>query len=168
MIKIVADSTCNLSQEFINRYDISLAPLTINIEGQSYRDKVDIQADEFYGIIESLDQEPTTAMPSPAEYISIFKKAAKDGYTKILCICMSSGTSGAYQSAVLAKNYFFKENLNSNIKIHVVDSKCMSHGSGWLVLKSARLKENGATFDELIAFNETYKKKVNIFFLWMI
>jgi DegV family protein with EDD domain len=160
MIKIMADSTCDLSDEVLNMYDISLAPLTINIDGKTYRDRIDIQPDDFYGILEALPEFPTTGMPSPAEYLSIINQAVEDGNQEILCICMSSGTSGAYQSAVLAKDYFFEENPNSTVKIHVVDSKCMSHGSGWLILKSALMREQGASFEEIVAFNEKYKKKV--------
>lgn len=163
MIKIMADSTCDLSEEIVKKYDISIAPLTINIEGKTYRDRIDINPDEFYNIIEDLDEEPTTSMPSPAEYLSIINKAIEDGYKEILCICMSSGTSGSYQSAVIAKEYFIEENPDSTIKIHVVDSKSMSHGSGWLILKSAKLREAGATFDELIQFNEMYKTNVKHF-----
>ncbi|MFD3157108.1 DegV family protein [Haloimpatiens sp. FM7330] len=163
MIKIIADSTCDLSQDVVEKYNISLAPLTINIEGKKYRDRIDIDPNEFYNIIEDLAEYPTTAMPSPTEYLDIMKQAIEDGYTKILCICMSSGTSGSYQSAVIAKDYFFEEMPNSTVKIHILDSKCMSHGSGWLVLKSAILKEKGATFEELVDFNETYKTSVKHF-----
>ena len=163
MIKIMADSTCDLSDEVLEMYDISLAPLTINIEGKIYKDRVDIQPDEFYGMMEALPEFPTTGMPSPAEYLKIIKQAVEAGSKEILCICMSSGTSGAYQSAVLAKDYFFEENPESNVKVHVVDSKCMSHGSGWLIMKSAMMREQGASFDEIIAFNENYKKKVKHF-----
>ncbi|MCY6484143.1 DegV family protein [Clostridium aestuarii] len=163
MIKIIADSTCDLSQMIIEKYDISLAPLTINIAGKAYRDRIDIKPDEFYNIMEDLDEYPTTAMPSPTEYLNIIKKAVEDGYTEILCICMSSGTSGAYQSATIAKEYFLEEDPKSIIKVHILDSKCMSHGSGWLVLKSARLIEQRVSFKELIEFNETYKTNVKHF-----
>ena len=163
MIKIMADSTCDLSDEVLEKYDISVAPLTINIDGKIYRDRVDIKPSEFYGMMEALPEFPTTGMPSPAEYLKIMKQAVEDGNKEILCICMSSGTSGAYQSAVLAKDYFFEENLESNVKVHVVDSKCMSHGSGWLIMKSAMMREKGASFEEIIAFNENYKKKVKHF-----
>ena len=159
----MADSTCDLSDEVLEKYDISVAPLTINIDGKIYRDRVDIKPSEFYGMMEALPEFPTTGMPSPAEYLKIMKQAVEDGNKEILCICMSSGTSGAYQSAVLAKNYFFEENLESNVKVHVVDSKCMSHGSGWLIMKSAMMREKGASFEEIIAFNESYKKKVKHF-----
>ncbi len=162
MIKIMADSTCDLSQEIIEKYNIGVAPLTISIEGKPYRDKIDIQPDEFYNMIEGI-KSVTTAMPSPNEYLKIINEAIEEGHTEILCICMSSGTSGAYYSGVMAKEMFFEENPNSDIKIHVVDSKGMSHGSGWLILKSAKLREQGATYEELIRFNETYKTCVKHF-----
>lgn len=159
----MADSTCDLSDEVLKTYDISLAPLTINIEGKIYKDRIDIQPDDFYGMMEALPEFPTTGMPSPAEYLKIIEEAVQAGYKEVLCICMSSGTSGAYQSAVLAKDYFFEGNPQSNVKIHVVDSKCMSHGSGWLIMKSAMMREQGASFEEIVAFNENYKKKIKHF-----
>lgn len=160
MIKIIADSTCDLCDEILRKYDISIAPLTINIKGKSYRDKIDITPDEFYDIIETLEENISTAMPSPTEFLDIINKAVEAGYKEILCICMSSGTSGSYQSAVIAKDYFFDENKNSNIKLHIVDSMSMSHGSGYLIMKSAMLREKGASFDEIIEFNETYKTNI--------
>ncbi|MFA6809083.1 MAG: DegV family protein, partial [Eubacteriales bacterium] len=163
MIKIIADSTCDLSQEVVEKYDISLASLTINVDGKVYRDRIDIKPSDYYDIIENYKEEPTTAMPSPIEFLNIINQAVEDGYTEILCICMSSGTSGSYQSGVMAKDYYFEENIKSAIRIYVLDSKSMSHGSGWLILKSARMKENGATFEELIEFNEAYKTKVKHF-----
>ncbi|MGM0836977.1 MAG: DegV family protein [Bacillota bacterium] len=163
MIKIMADSTCDLSNEVLEMHDISLASLTINIEGKIYRDRVDIEPDDYYGMLEALSEHPTTGMPSPTEYLNIIKEAIEAGYREILCICMSSGTSGAYQSGVLAKDYFYEENPGSPIKIHVVDSKCMSHGSGWLILKSALMRERGASFEEIVEFIEKYKVNVKHF-----
>lgn len=144
-------------------YDISLASLTINMKGKIYKDRVDIQPDDFYGIMKTLAEFPTTGMPSPAEYLKIIQEAVEAGYKEVLCICMSSGTSGAYQSAVLAKDYFFEGSPESNVKIHVVDSKCMSHGSGWLIMKSALMRKRGASFEEIVAFNENFKKKIKHF-----
>lgn len=163
MIKIMADSTCDLSEEIIQKYNIGIAPLNIIIEDKSYRDKIDIQPDEFYTMLESLKESPTTSMPSPDEYIKVIDKAVEEGYTEFLCICMSSGTSGSYQSAVIAKDYYFENNPNTTIKIYVVDSLSMSHGSGWLIMKSAQLLEQGYSFDQLIKFNETYKTRVKHF-----
>ena len=163
MIKLMADSTCDLSQEIVEKYNIGIAPLKILIEGKTYKDKIDIISDDFFEILPDLKELPTTSMPSPEDYLSIIYKAMEEGYKEFLCICMSSGTSGSYQSAVLAKDYFYENNPDSDIKMHVVDSLSMSHGSGWLILKSAKLIEEGYGFEELIEFNENHKTRVKHF-----
>lgn len=163
MIKLMADSTCDLSQEILDRYKIGVAPLSIFINNITYKDKVDITADEFFKYLPSLPELPTTSMPSPEEFISIIDEAVLEGYDEFLCICMSSGTSGSYQSAAIAKDLYFEKHPETKIRIHVVDSLSMSHGSGYLILKSAQLKEQGYTFDQLIEFNEKYKTKVKHF-----
>lgn len=163
MIKIMADSTCDLSEEIIERYNIGIAPLNIIIDGKSYKDRINISPNEFYEYLEVMEEHPTTSMPSPDEYIKIFESSKKEGYKEILCICMSSGTSGAYQSAVLAKDYYYSNNESTDIKIHIVDSCSMSLGSGWLIMKAAQLLEEGFTFEELIEFCEEYKKNIKHF-----
>ncbi len=161
MIKIIADSTCDLSDEILKKYNIATVPLNILINNKNYKDRVDIEPEEFYEMLPKLEKLPTTSMPSPAEFSREYKRAQDEGFDEILCICMSSGTSGSYQSAVIAQKEYLNENNNG--KIHVVDSKCMSHGSGYLVLKSSLLKEKGASFNELVDFNETYKTNVKHF-----
>jgi len=161
MIRIIADSTCDLSDDIVEKYNIGIAPLTINISGKEYRDKVDIQPDEFYSMMESFDEPPTTSMPNPVEFIRLFEESVSEGYDKILCICMSSGTSGSYQSAIIARDDYLEKHKDA--KIYVVDSKCMSHGSGYLILKSAILREKGASFEELVDFNEMYKTNIKHF-----
>ena len=163
MIKIMADSTCDLSSEIVEHYNIGIAPLKINIGEESYRDKIDLSADKFFERLPGLKELPTTSMPSPEEYLAIIDEAIEQGYTEFLCICMSSGTSGSYQSAVLAKELFYDLYPQSPIKIHIVDSLSMSHGSGWLILKSAQLLESGYSFEALIDFNESHKKQVKHF-----
>ena len=92
----MADSTCDLSKEILEKYDISTAPLTIEIKGKIYRDKIDITPDEFFGMMATLEENPTTGTPSPTDYLNIINEAIEAGHKEILCICMSSGTSGAY------------------------------------------------------------------------
>lgn len=161
MIKIISDSTCDLSNEILEKYNIDLAPLSIKIGEKSYKDRVNIQPNDFYAMLDGLKTLPTTAMPSPNEFINLFDKAIEEGYQEILVITMSSGTSGSYQSAIIAKEYF--DERGTDIKVYVVDSKSMSHGSGYLILKSAILRERGASFKEIIDFNETYKTNIKHF-----
>lgn len=159
MIRIMADSTCDLSEEFINRYNIKIAPLNIMIGDRVYRDRIDLSSDEFFVMLPTLEELPSTSMPGPEEYLKIIDQGILEGVTEFLCICMSSGTSASYSSAELAKGYFYERNPDSNVKIHVVDSLSMSHGSGWLIIKSAQLLEQGWSFEELVEFNEKYKIK---------
>jgi len=163
MIKLIADSTCDLSEEMISKYNIGIAPLHILIDNKTYRDKIDIKATEFFQLLPTLKELPTTSMPSPSEYLKIIDLAISEGYTEILCICMSSGTSGSYQSAELAKSLFYEDNPNSQVKLYIVDSLSMSHGSGWLLLKTAKLLNEGKGFTELIEFCETTKKRIKHF-----
>jgi len=163
MIKIIADSTCDLTDDIVQKYDIGIAPLSINIQDKVYLDRAELKPDEFYSMLSALEVLPTTAMPSPQSFIELFEMAFSNGHDAILCICMSSGTSGSYQSAVLAKEYFEDNSKHAGCQIHVVDSKSMSHGSGYLIIQSAILREQGATFQELIDYNETYKTNVKHF-----
>lgn len=159
-IKLMADSTCDLSLEVLNHYDISLASLIITIDGNEYRDRLDISNDEFYKNLTTYKSHPTTSMPSPESYISCIQEAEEQGYDEILCICMSSGTSGSYQGAVLAKQLYYELNPGSKIRFEVIDSVSMSHGSGWLIMKCAMLREEGYTFEELIEYCETIKYRI--------
>lgn len=161
MFKLIADSTCDLSDAVLKQYDIGIAPLSIFANGRTYTDRVDISPDEFYAMMEGFSQPATTAMPSPEAFLSLMKEAVTVGHREILCITMSSGTSGSYQSAIIAKDMF--DELKTGARVHVVDSLSMSHGSGYLIMKSARLREKGMGFDEVVAFNENFKKHVKHF-----
>ncbi len=159
-IKLMADSTCDLSQEILDRYNISLAPLVITIENKEYKDRIDISNDEFYKNLMTFKSHPTTSMPSPESYIACIQEAVNQGFEKILCICMSSGTSGSYQGAILAKELYYEQNPESKIQFEVIDSVSMSHGSGWLIMKCAMLIEKGYTFEELIEYCQTIKYRI--------
>lgn len=160
MIKIISDSTCDLTEDIVEKYDIGIVPLTITINGKTYRERVDLTSDQYFAYLNDLKEHPTTSMPSPSEYISAFEEAVEAGYKKILCICMSSGSSGSYQSAAIARNLFLEDDKNSDIDLYVLDSMSMSHGSGWLIKKTAQLREEGYSFEQLIDFNESNKKNV--------
>ncbi|MBC7958553.1 MAG: DegV family protein [Vallitaleaceae bacterium] len=162
-IKLMADSTCDLSDEILEKYQISIAPLVITIEGKEFRDRLDIEIDDFYNNLATYKTPPTTSMPSPESYISCFAEAEAQGYDHVLCICMSSGTSGSYQGAVLAKELYFQKYKESKIRIEIIDSVCMSHGSGWLLMKCAMLLEKEYNFEQLQQYCEAVKFRIKHF-----
>lgn len=163
MIRIIADSTCNLTSEITEKYKILIAPLTITFNNKTFVDYQEISPDDFYKELPLLEKLPTTAAPSPGFFINMFEEDVKNGIKDFIVIMMSSGTSGTCQSAVIAKDTFFQSNKMQGVRIHVVDSKCMSHGSGYLVMKSAMMRDDGASFEEIVEFNETYKTRVKHF-----
>ncbi|MCD6435451.1 MAG: DegV family protein, partial [Clostridiales bacterium] len=152
--------TCDLTDEILERYNITMVPLYVTIEEKTYMDRVNITPDYLYSIIEEVEGDIQTANPSPEDFYNEMEEAVKNGYDEIICICMSSGTSGSYQSAEIGKTLFYEENLETNVKVRVIDSVSMSHGSGWLILKSAQLIESGLTYEEIIDFVEMYKYNV--------
>lgn len=162
-VKLMADSTCDLSEEIIEKYNISIAPLIVNIDGLEFRDRLDIQTDEFYSKLETYKNPPTTSMPSPKSYITCIREAEEQGFKNVLCICMSSGTSGSYQGAVLAKDLYFTTYPESEIRFEIIDSVSMSHGSGWLIMKCAMLLENGYSMEQLIQYCEAIKYRIKHF-----
>lgn len=160
MIKIMADSTCDLSKDVIDKYNIGVAPLNIEIEGANYRDKVDITSEEFFNRLPAMEELPKTGAPSPEAYLNIIEDAIDKGSKEILCICMSSGTSASFQAAEIARDSFYETYPTTDVKIKVIDSWSMSHGSGWLLMKAAELREAGQSFEELVDFCEAHRRRV--------
>lgn len=161
--KLIADSTCDLSQDIVTKYDIDIVPLSVNIGNDTYFDGVEITADQFYGMIEGLEKPATTAAPAPEAFLNAFERAVEAGYKKILCITMSSGTSACYQSAKVAEKAYQDKYPQGDITLYIVDSISMSHGSGWLIMKSAMLRERGMSFEDIIQFNESFKRQMKHF-----
>lgn len=159
-MKLLADSTCDISQDVLTSYSIDLIPLTVTIEGTDYQDRIDITTDSYFQKLQAGSEQASTGAPSPRLYADVFQKAVEDGHNEILCICMSSGTSASYQSGELGKTQFLEENPELDVKIHILDSKSMSHGSGWLLMKSAQMRDNGYSFEDIVQYVESHKTKV--------
>ena len=149
-IKIITDSTADLSQELYDKYDIEVLPLLINFGDESYLDGVEINPEEVFRRIEKDNVLPTTAQIIPTRFEEIYKKYLDEGY-KIISIHMSSAMSGTYQSACIARSSFDTED------IVVIDSQNVTSALGILVLKAAKLRELGFGLHEI---EEEVKKSV--------
>lgn len=135
-IKIITDSTCDLPKHIVDKYDIEVLPLLVNIDEKTYMDNVDIKTKEFVEKMKSSKVLPTTSQITPQRFYECYKKYLEDGYD-IFSIHLSSKMSGTYQSACIAKEMLDAENIT------VVDSLNVTSGLGVLVLKACALKENG-------------------------
>ena len=145
-IKITADSTCDLSQELIEKYNIEIVPLSIVRGDESLKDGVEISPDDIFDYVESGAGVCRTTAVNIDEYSRCFSEALKTNKA-VIHFTISSEMSACYQNALIASEDF--EN------VYVVDSRSLSTGIGHLVLDAAIMAEQGvaprALYDSLIA-----------------
>ena len=141
-IKIITDSTADLPTHLVEKNDIEVLPLLVNINGKSYRDGIDINLSSLLEMMELSDEFPTTSQVNPETFLDCYRRYLDEGY-KIISIHISSKMSGACQSAKIAK-----ETLGSE-DIHIIDSQNVTSGLGLLVLKACRLRDEGKSAEEI-------------------
>jgi len=154
-IKIITDSTADLSKEIYEKYDIEVLPLLINFGEESYLDGVEINPNKIFERIEKGDVLPTTAQVIPSRFIETYKKYLSEGY-KIISIHMSSSMSGTYQSACIAK-----ETLETQ-DIIVIDSQNVTAALGILVIKATKLREKGYDIAKIEEELNNIKDKIRL------
>ena len=101
-IRIVTDSTCDLPQELIQKYRISVIPMYVNVGLKTYRDGIDLSRQEFYARLPDFKPAPTTAAPSPEAFRQTYEQLVAEGATEILSIHISIKLSGVYEIALQA------------------------------------------------------------------
>lgn len=135
-VAILSDSTCDLSKELLEQYNIDTIPLHVSFDEESYKDGVDITLEELYNKAEKLGKLPKTSAPSQGEMTAFFKKYLDEGYD-IVFTGISSKMSATYQIACLVKQELAPD------RIFVVDSGNLSTGIGLLLLKATKFRDIG-------------------------
>lgn len=153
-MQIITDSACDIPQELVEKYDILVVPLNIEIDGKNYIDGVEINHHEFYQKMSSSNNIPKTSQPSPQSFINTFKEGLQK-YGEILSINLSSKLSGTYDGAMLAKNIV-------GGKIEVFDTLSGSLGEGLQVLKAAQLVNEGFKVDQIIQKLKKYRDEMKV------
>ena len=155
-IKISADSTCDLSPELIETYNIGITPLYIEKGGQNCRDGMDITPQEIFDYVRSGKGVCRTAAVNVGDYTAFFKKC-RENYDAVIHFNISSDFSSCYQNACTAAAEF--EN------VYVVDSRNLSTGIALLVLDAAERAEKGEDPKEIAALMRETAKKVEASFV---
>ena len=155
-IKILSDSTCDLSPELIEKYNISLIPLAIIKDGKTYLDGIDITTEDIFNHVAAGGALCSTAAINVTEYQAHFAKYANE-YDGVLHINISSEFSSSYQNACIAASEF------DNVR--VVDSRNLSTGQGLVVLKACALAETCSSMDELKEQLDAFTPRVEASFL---
>jgi len=157
MIKLVVDSTCNLPEDMIKKYDIRVAPISIQFNDETFEEGIDIDRSLFYSKIEELGIIPTTAQPTPAWFAKYYRELAEEGHS-ILVITITSKHSGTYDSAILAKS------MVKEAEVEVFDSLTISLGTGFMVLEAARAIEAGQDLPSIISRLEQIRDRSSLIF----
>ena len=159
-IKILTDSACDLPQKLLKH--IEVIPISLLIDGQTYKDTVDITKKKFYDLIQKAKNFTGTAAPSPYEYL----KQYVNENDNVFVFTISSALSSSYNNALMAKN-MLKEQFSekANKVIHVFDSLNASIGQGLIILKLKELIEKKLPQEQVIEQLETYIKETKTFFI---
>lgn len=155
-IKITADSTCDLSKEIIEKYDIDILPLYVIEDGKSFRDGADISPEDIFDYVEKTGGSVSTAAINSADYTNYFRIIRKY-YDAVIHINISSEFSSCYQNALLAA-----EEIDN---IYPIDSRNLSTGSGHMVIEAAEMAKNGASPEEIVSAMNKLAEKIDASFI---
>lgn len=145
-IALVTDSTCDLSQELIDFYQINVVPLNLNFGDSHYLDKMTIQPEQFYDLLESSREFPKTSQINERTFTNLYSHLASH-YDAIISIHLTSQFSGTYANSVKAAQRIEKE---FNKPVYSIDSRNLSGALGLLVLKTAKKTEMNMQVESIV------------------
>ena len=157
-VKIVADSTCDLSQDLLNEYDITMIPLMISMGEITKKDIVEVIPDELYKWSDETGQTPKTAAPTIGDALAILEPFMKEDRDIIFFGISEAMSATCNVIRLIAQNTGYK-------RLFVVDSKNLSTGIGLQVLRAAAMAKNGASAEDIIKDNNDINSKVRASFV---
>lgn len=159
MVKIISDSTCDLSKELLEKYDISILPLHVLLGEEEYLDGKNITPDEIFAWADENKTTPKTSAPAMTEAVDMWKPYLDAGQ-EIICFSIAEGMSGTGNIMRLAV-----AELEAEGKAFVVDSENLSTGIGLLVIEAAIMAQAGKSAAEIVAAIEELKPRVRASFV---
>ena len=155
-IKILADSSCDLSKELIERYQIGIMALSVTIGDVTKQDGSELKPEEIYAYVDAGGSLPTTSAINPTQYAELYAKYASD-YDAVIHVNLGSGFSSCHQNAKVAAAEFKN--------VYPVDSCSLSTGQGMIVLEAAKLAEAGLDAAEILEKLQDLTSRVRISFV---
>ena len=163
MYKIVSDSACDLSKEYLEKHDVTIVPLSVSFDGETYyRDGVDITRDECYQrMVDDPKLFPKTSLPSVESYADVFRSLVEQGFP-VVCFTITTLFSGSYNSAINAKSLVLEDYPDANIC--VIDSKQNTVTQALLIDQFVRMLEDGLSFEQAMSKLDALMASARIFF----
>lgn len=157
-VRIFTDSTCDLSDELLQKYQIEVVPLYVIFEEMSLKDGVSIKPDRLFELVDENGKLPKTAAPSPIDFERAFHGAVQAG-DDVVYIGLSSELSSTIQNASIAAANFPDD------RVTVIDSRTLSTGIGLLALKAAHSAQEGKTRSEITTMIESFRSHIEVEFI---
>ena len=163
MYKIVSDSACDLSKEYLEKHDVTIVPLSVSFDGEIYyRDGVDITRDQCYQkMVDDPKLFPKTSLPSVESYADVFRSFVEQGFP-VVCFTITTLFSGSYNSAINAKSLVLEDYPDANIC--VIDSKQNTVTHALLIDQFVRMLEDGLSFEQAMSKLDALMASARIFF----
>ena len=156
---MVTDSVSCLSKELTEKYAIKIVPISLIINGNVYRDGVDITPTKVYQLLETTKSVPTTSSPSPGDFVQVYRElsGSVDG---VVCVTICSDISMMFNSAMEAKQIAAEE--LPRLAINVIDSRTAGGAQGFVALAAARAAASGKDLAEVTRVAELMIPRVNM------
>lgn len=155
MIKLVIDSSCDISEAEAKELGVTLIPIKVNFDEDEYLAGVNLKNEEFFKMLKEHKNLPKTAQINQTEYIQVIKPLIDEGH-QVFVMALSSGLSGTFNNLRLAS-----EEINSeNLKIFDTENATMTYYA--LVMEAVKLIKSGVSFDELEKKMHHLKSKVKL------
>jgi DegV family protein with EDD domain len=158
-IALVTDSTCDLSQDLIDQYQINMLPININFGENHYLDKVTIQPEQFYTLLKENKDYPKSSQVNEKSFTNLYSHLASH-YDSIIAIHLSDKLSGTFNSSKKAAQAISTE---FNKPVSVINSKNLSGALGLVVLRTAKAIESGFSHDQIVTMAENWTNHLRIF-----
>lgn len=145
-VAIVTDGSSDLPKEIVEKYNIHIAPFQVIIGDKAYKmqgNYGDLTPDEFYNLLETSKDFPTTSVPTPKSFVTAYEEAAKEA-NSIIGIFISKELSGTYQSALRYTS------MVEDLDITLLDSRVAASTLGCLVIEAAKMAKNGASKEDIL------------------
>lgn len=158
-IKIVTDSTSDLSKDLIEKYDIEVVPLSISINNETYLDGIDITTKQFLELLTTSDELPKSSQPSSGSFVETYERLlAEPGTSHVISIHLTEGMSGTVNSAQAAADIV-------GDKVTVINSKYISHALAFQVIEAAKMAQEGKDIPEIIKHLENVRENTSLYIM---
>lgn len=161
-IRIITDTSSDISVEDAERWDIELLPVLFQIDGKPCYESIDFTNEEFYEMMPEYEKMTAVQIPA-AVYLDRYDKACRHGYTDVVTVTAGSSFMTTWRAADQARALFYAQHPDAQLRIHVIDSKTYSIAFGAAVLQAAQKAGEGMACADILAFLEDWFRHIEIY-----